>query len=458
MHTTAREKKYGKLRAVLGKAGARAFETSLLDVLRKYNVRSRTDFYFSVVKSGDGEPRLLKVSHNYDLRDPLKRPLGAFDLTGMVVDASTMEVLYPGMTAPQWIDRSQVENYLGDMFLRCEGWLNPPECSPLITMFCTPYNRAVYAQVESSRIVKRINHALVAVPSFVDYFQPIYEACAEMDDRGTVEDTVYAVLFERAPGAVLSVRTVWEGGYTHLYVEKIVMKTEGVWVCSEPGEYERWVNLVLGAREWDKVQEIHYPPKTPQTERVIRVVPEEVDTTGVWHSYVYVAPAYYDQLFVQSTPMTFLTDSEHFIDNLPCPDGGQRELSMRIERRTIDLLSAHPGVWYHWNNVGFPLTLLWNNEGSGLNMFVTRREINLCLRIFSYYSYTPMNFREQVVEEVAEYFVARALLCDRLYRTTDFDNHKTPGAKKFAIASHVSKLPWVKVKGCTPKQTPQQQE
>jgi hypothetical protein len=439
MYTTIKDKK-------LSKTGCLP-EEDILRILYPYGARRTGDFYITVVKGGVG---LVKVSYNYRLDDPLKIPIGEFDITGMVMDADTLEILYPGMKNPAHVTLEEVPNFLDDRFLRCEGWINPPECSPLLTLFCDPRDRAVYVQYESSRIVKRINHALDSVPEFANIFRPVFEACAEIELGNTVEETVFLALFDRVTGVVVSVRCVWENGeYPYLYVERSMVHREGVWTCLEPGFELEWVDVVFGTRTWPGLKTIQYP--SPLTPRVIRIVPEESDTRGIWRSYVYIAPSYEKQLLLQLTPLTHVSGTKHFLDE--DEEGGlvgnaeSRELTDAVDDAMRELLKPHSGVWFHWNNIGFPVLLISGEETMNrTNVYSTDREKLVCSRLRTYYRYTPLNFRPGLVREISQYFADRALLCNKLYTSREFSKYKSPGIRKFTVARYVSEMSWGKIK------------
>lgn len=495
-----------------------------------YRVRSLNDFYLGVLKSkweyryifedsgfrgkkinrevvkskGVFIPLFVKVCYNYCLTDEWKIPLGDFHVNGVVIDLSRERIVYPGMLhASQICDMDFTEAVLNDEFHRRMGMINPPALSPLLTFFSDHLSN-VYVHVESSHILKKVNHAVSSFPEFVDVLSPLVRACtsvitdAEMPED--VESIIYKGLFEGQSEMVLTIRFVYENGsYSSLYLERGMIRRDGTWTCLEPyTEEDAWVNIVLDPYQWRGVSNMilregmeerirNEARKFEQMGegynkiipiRVLRIIPEEVEPNGLWQPYYsWFSPHYeFHERVLQYSPLELCYREEEYpleIDSVnPLGTESAIRLAEIIDREVETKLDDSHGIHYHWKDVAFPIGMFWFdpktkffdsmmkyafNRQTVAGILRTKHDEVLCARLVTYYLCIADNLKSMFVDLVSNYFVNRARLCDLLHDhsldcskelkdlRTKFFHCKSLGARKFAIAKYVSELPWDKL-------------
>lgn len=509
-----------------------SLDKRIAEILLKngYRVRSLNDFYLGIVKTkweyrymfeGPGFrgkkinrevvknrgvliPVFVKISYNYRLTDEWKIPLGDFHTNGVVIDLSREHIVYPGMLqSSQICDMDFTEAVLTDDFHRRMGLINPPVLSPLLTLFSDRFSN-VYVHVESSHILKRVNHAISTFPELAGVLSPLVRACASVITDSElpedVESIIYKGIFEGYSEMVLSIRFVFEDGfYSSLYLERGMVRKDGTWTCLEPyTEEDAWVNIVLDPYQWRgfskmilrKGMEEHIRTEALKFEqmgegynrlipiRVLRIIPEEVEPNGLWQTYYsWFDPHYhFHERILQTSPLELCYREGDYpmeIDSVnPLGTESARHFAEIIDREVEIKLSDSYGIHYHWKDVAFPIGMFWfdpntkffdsmmkytfNNRQMVAGILRTKHDEVLCARLVTYYLCVADNLKSMFVDLVSNYFVNRAKLCNLLHdHTLDcsdnvrnlrvrFSDCKTLGARKFAVAKYVSELPWDK--------------
>lgn len=487
-----------------------------------YPVGCREDFYVGVLKTGweyrdeyetkeyrfrkemtqdrAPHPLFVKVSYNFYLTDPLENPIGKFDLNGLVIDMVRRLVVYPGMSrVRQLSDMDVVQGIIDDPCLRCSVVINPQAHSPLLTLFCISGLDGVFVQYGTTSCVRRVSHALESIPSFEDFSEPIFDACAALVDMTSVTDVESFLrnsLFLFTPDIVLSIRCFEKNGTWGIYPERMMVFQGRFWESVIPGSPEEtWVDVCLEPRygnfgemvfrgdlseylndlvkEWegygDKVG--RFVPL-----QIVRIFPEEVDVLGGWETYTVIFdPCYSFQTDVWKNlqPTLNVIRKEHgdvldgvsFLGTPP-----SKRFAELVDRRVESLLSDEYGVWYHWKDVAFPIAQFWVSDEEDYSTAITdycyetgrkplgilRSESGLyfCRRILSYYLCLPPEHREAFEGMVAELFARKARLANVLHDESlpctpeikslrrKFENCRSLGARKFAVGRFVSDLSW----------------